>query len=115
MKNKIIFLLLLIMMFSISIVNASNAKSVKDLIGISNVTGSQLDGIKANTILGTIVWLGYIVSIGMFIWVGIKYVMSGAGEKAKAKETLVPILVGAFLISTGATITATVFGIFGHG
>lgn len=70
--------------------------------------GSSLQT-KATSILGVIQWVGYVIAIGMIIWVGIKYVMSGAGEKAKAKETLIPIVIGAVLIAGAATIAQFVF------
>lgn len=112
-KKSIVFLtnLILIIFAIMPVVNAS----VTDLISIGSITGTQLTRIKAVTIIGTIKWVGYLVGIGMFIWVGIKYLLAGAGEKAKAKETLIPLLAGAILITTGTAITATVFSIFGHG
>lgn len=112
-KNYIVFFtsLILIMLIISPVVNAG---SIKDMIQISNLTPSQPDGINAVSILGTIKWVGYIVGIGMFVWVGIKYLLSGAGEKAKAKETLIPLLVGAILVTTGTAITAAVFSMFGY-
>lgn len=112
-KNYIVFFtsLILIMLIISPVVNAG---SIKDMIQISNLTQSQPDGINAVSILGTIKWVGYIVGIGMFVWVGIKYLLSGAGEKAKAKETLIPLLVGAILVTTGTAITAAVFSMFGY-
>lgn len=64
---------------------------------------------KATGVLGVIQWVGYIVAIGMLIWVGIKYVTSGAGEKAKAKETLIPIVIGAVLIAGATWIAQFIF------
>lgn len=83
-------------------------------ISISNLTPAQPSGIKATTILGVVQWIGYVIGIGMIIFVGIKYLLAGAGEKAKAKETLIPILIGAILITMGTAITATVFSLFGY-
>ena len=104
-------MLMLISFISISL--ASTVDSVNKIISIDTPVPKQPSGIKANTILGTVVWIGYISAIGMIIWCGIKYVMSGAAEKAKAKETIVPILGGAFLITMGSTITLVVFQMFG--
>ena len=115
MKNKkiIVFFTSLILMMIIMMPVVS-AGSIKDMIGISNLTPSQLPGFKAVTLIGTIKWIGYIVGIGMFIWVGIKYLLSGAGEKAKAKETLIPLLIGAILVTSGTAVTAAVFSTFGY-
>lgn len=112
MKNKkvIYFItnLLLILLLMTPCVNATID------ITITNITPSQLPGIKAVTLIGVIKWIGYLVGIGMFIYVGIKYLLAGAGEKAKAKETLIPILIGAVLVTSGTAITAAVFSTFGY-
>lgn len=75
------------------------------------INPSELDGASdvVSTGLGTLQWIGYLISIGMVIWVGIRYLLSGAGEKAKAKETLIPLVVGAFLIASATTIASVVF------
>ena len=113
-EKRIVFFtnLILIMLVLMPVVNAGG--SIRDLITIGSLRPSQPAGIKANTIIGTIKWVGYLVGIGMFIWVGIKYLLAGAGEKAKAKETLIPLLAGAILITTGAAITGAVFSMFGY-
>ena len=64
---------------------------------------------KALGLLGTLQWVGYLVAIGMLIWVGIKYLMSGAAEKAKAKETLIPIVIGAVLVAGATWIASALF------
>ena len=62
-----------------------------------------------NTVLGAIQWIGFIVAIAMLIYVGIKYLTSGAGKKAEAKETLIPMLIGAVLVVLAPTIAKAVF------
>ena len=64
---------------------------------------------KSLSLLGTLQWVGYLVAIGMLIWVGIKYLMSGAAEKAKAKETLIPIVIGAVLVAGATWIASALF------
>ena len=48
--------------------------------------GDNLLGDGANTfasgLLGTVQFIGYAIAIGMLIYVGIKYVMASANEKA---------------------------------
>ena len=63
-------------------------------------------------VLGTIQWIGYVVAIGMLIYVGIKYLTSGAGKKAEAKDTLIPMLIGAALVALAPTIASAVFNAF---
>ena len=69
-----------------------------------------MDG-TVNSVLGIIQTIGYIVAVVMVMWVGIKYLTAGASEKAKVKDTLVPILVGAILIVAATTITSWLFKI----
>ena len=117
-KRKICISLLVTLLLTLCMFTTVNASNVNDIIGglfgSSQIQPVQPPGIKANTIMGVVVWVGYMSAIGMIIWVGIKYLMSGAGEKAKAKETIIPIIVGALIITTASTITATVFNVFGY-
>lgn len=57
-------------------------------------------------ILGFIQYAAWAVAIGMIIWIGIKYMMSGAGNKAQVKETLLPYLVGAVCVGAATTIAS---------
>ena len=68
-------------------------------------------GGTVSTVLGIIQTIGYIVAIVMVMYVGIKYLTAGATKKAEAKETLIPILVGAILIVAAVTIVNWLFGI----
>lgn len=63
------------------------------------------------TILGAMKFVGYVVAIVMIIYVGIKYLTAGAGEKAKIKDTLVPMLAGALLIIFGMTLVDWIWGL----
>ena len=63
-------------------------------------------------ILGVIQVVGVIVAIVMVMYVGLKYLTSGAGKKAEAKETMVPVLIGAVCIALAPTIVTWIFGAF---
>jgi len=63
-------------------------------------------------ILGVVQWIGFIVAIGMAIYIGIKYLTAGAGTKAEVKATMIPWLVGALCIALAPTIATTVFQMF---
>jgi len=65
------------------------------------------------TVLGVAQWIGYIVGIAMVIWCGVKYLTAGAGTKAQVKSTMIPILVGAFLVALAPTIAHWLFNAFG--
>jgi len=72
-------------------------------------------GGTVNTVLGIIQTIGYIVAVAIVMWVGIKYLTAGATERAKVKNTLMPIAVGAIIIMTAVTITSFAFKTFGAG
>ena len=55
-------------------------------------------------ILGAIQWIGYAFAIGMLIYIGIKYTMSAANEKADLKRGLINFVIGAVIIAGPATI-----------
>ena len=55
-------------------------------------------------ILGAIQWIGYAFAIGMLIYIGIKYTMSAANEKADLKRGLINFVIGAVIIAGAATI-----------
>ena len=75
-------------------------------------TGGGSEGLTgvANKIIGAMQFIGYVVAIIMIIYVGIKYLTAGAGEKANVKSTLVPMLAGALLIIFGMTVVDWVWG-----
>ena len=77
--------------------------------GIDHITPSAIFQEKVEAGLGIATWIGLIVGVVMVIWVGGKYLMAGAGEKAKAKETLVPMLIGACLIALAPMIINTIY------
>ena len=77
--------------------------------GIDKITPSSIFPEKVQAALGIATWIGLIVGVVMVIWVGGKYLMAGAGEKAKAKETLVPMLIGACLIALAPMIINTIY------
>ncbi len=63
----------------------------------------------AETILGIIQWIGLVIAVAMVLYVGIKYLTSTAGKKAEAKETMVPVLIGAALLAIAPTIVSWIF------
>ncbi|MBO5178759.1 MAG: hypothetical protein J6B87_00205 [Clostridia bacterium] len=108
MSKKMITVLLIvisIMMYSFSF--ATNNWTIGKDVTPTSISGLQNTAVS---VLGVMQWGGYIIAVGMLIWVGIKYVTSGAGEKAKAKETLIPIVIGAILIAAAVTIASAIFG-----
>lgn len=107
--KKIIGLLLTICIMTL-MCSVALAAGVSDF----DFSPQAIDGLDntALSILGLVQWIGYGIAIGMVIFCGIKYVMSGAGEKAKIKDTLVPLLVGGILIGGATAIGSAIFNAF---
>ncbi len=68
-----------------------------------------------NVVLGAARWIGLVVGTGMIIYIGVKYLTAGAGKKAEAKETAIPLLIGAGLVMLAPQIASWVFGLFSSG
>lgn len=56
------------------------------------------------TILGFIQWFGYIFAVGMLLYIGIKYMMSSANEKADLKKGSINYVIGAVLVFGASTL-----------
>lgn len=81
----------------------------------ATMVGGADDAIR--TVLGAIKWIGYAFAIGMLIYIGIKYMMSAANEKADLKKGLINYVIGAILVAATATISGWIinFADFGSG
>jgi len=64
-----------------------------------------------NTFIGTLRWIGYAIAIGMVIYVGIRYVMAAADERASMKGVLVKVVIGALILVFANTIVNMVIEI----
>ena len=91
-----------------SLVMAGNWWSNIQPTGQGDLGGMENTAMK---VMGTVQTIGFIVAVIMVMWVGIKYLTAGAGEKAKVKDTMVPILVGAIMIVAATNIAGWLFGI----
>ncbi len=97
MKKIVSFLLTIAMLASMMSVAFANP------IGNINAHLPYGDG-AVRTILGAIQWIGYAFALGMLIYIGIKYTMSAANEKADLKKGLINFVIGAVLIAGASTI-----------
>ena len=66
-----------------------------------------------NKVLGVIQWIGVVVAVIMVMYVGVKYLTAGAGQKAEAKSTLVPMLIGAVLVAGAPTLVSWIWSAVG--
>ena len=102
MKKKQIFLIIMIIILIIPSIIFGFADE------IGNPTPTPPDGMSdtVSTILGVIQWVGYAIAVGMLLYIGIKYVMAAANEKAELKQSLINFVIGAILVA-GVTIIFT--------
>lgn len=79
-----------------------------------NTDDEYAEGVKgmATGVIGVMMWVGYAVSLGMLLYIGIKYVTASADEKASLKGMLVKLFVGACIIFMSSTIVNVAIGIF---
>ena len=64
---------------------------------------SQINGIVSN-ILGYMRWIGYAIAIGMLVFIGIRYIISSADERASMKGMLVKVAIGSCIIVFASSI-----------
>ena len=72
-------------------------------ITIGSPTSQELSNIASNS-LGWVRWFGYAVAIAMLLYIGIKYMMASANEKADLKKGSINYVIGAVLVAAAATI-----------
>lgn len=92
---------------------ASVLLTVSILITIGSVVFADVDIVApgnnafsnmGNKVLGYIQWFGYVIAVGMLLFIGIKYMMSSANEKADLKKGSINYVIGAILVATAATV-----------
>ena len=107
MKKKILFFNLII---AISLLFSAVYATIEDVIGEVNVNPVEKE--LAGDILGALQWIGYAIAVGMIIYIGIKYTMSAADDRAELKGAAVKYVMGALLIMVADTIVTMVFNAF---
>lgn len=100
-----------IMMFTITIPFAFGASGDFTEFSLKTTGVNQNAKNTANTILGFVQFIGYAIAVGMLIYVGIKYVMASADEKANLKNSLIRYVIGAILIAGASAISGWIFAL----
>ena len=73
-------------------------------------TVGEIQG-KVTQIVNVIAYFGYAIAFGMLAFIGIKYVMSPANEKADVKRGAINYLIGAFFIICASGVANLFAGI----
>ena len=101
--KKIFIILIVLTFFMCNIVLASSGPRSNAAAAEIKASGSQ--------ILSAVLWFGYAVSLGMVVFIGIKYMLGAADAKANMKSAIVSWLIGAFIVFMCTTIVGWVLGI----
>lgn len=76
--------------------------------------GSEIEGssqlVKVGTqIVNVIRLIGSLISVGVLVVLGIKYMLGSAEEKAEYKKTMIPYIIGAVLVFAGTWIASAIY------
>lgn len=115
MKNKIIFtfvIFLIIIMFVSTFTSADGISSLGDLNSYKgNPQSTEKFESKVSLVLGTVQVVGIIISVVALIALGIKYLYGTVEERAEYKKTMIPYLIGAFMVFSITTIPQIVYNL----
>ena len=70
---------------------------------IKNPSNSTIDNVAGNA-LGWVRWFGYAIAVAMLLYIGIKYMMASANEKADLKKGSINYVIGAVLVAAASTL-----------
>lgn len=100
MKKKVTFLIMALLIMTVPNLIFAFDPNITD-------PSPSIDPSLAETsrfFLGAIRWIGYAIAIGMLIYIGIKYMMSSANEKANLKSASINYIIGAIVVAASVTI-----------
>lgn len=66
---------------------------------------------QGGTIVKAFIYVGMVISIVMFMALGLKYMMGSVEERADYKKTLVPMLIGTLMIFISGTVVSIIWSI----
>ncbi len=114
-KTRKIFIILLSIACLMSFAYADTTP-VPNRVGSINLVGQSLTGLSGSfsEILGAIQWIGLVLAVAMVLFCGIKYMTSVSGKKAEAKQTIIPVLIGAAILAIAPILVNWIFNdVFG--
>ena len=117
-KKIIVTLILIILTLSISTATFAIPTTIDDPDKYATEPSIDNSG-EAMELVGRIVGLinvvGTIVLVATLMMLGIKYMTGSIEEKAEYKKTMIPILIGAFLLFSTTTIINVVYNLVPKG
>lgn len=111
---SIILIAIMLIMAISPIVNA-NAQDVAQQLTQPNADVNTGDMVQiAQQVIGIINVVAVVVAVVILLVLGIKYMMGSASEKAEYKKSMIPYLVGAFIIFAAPTLVNILVSLFGN-
>lgn len=107
-KKNIIMFILMIMLLNFSFVYASES-GIVEIIGGGEIKPTEVGDGFAESFLGMFQWCGYAISVGMLVYLGIKYLFISTDGKADLKGSFVKYVIGALLIALATTVASILF------
>lgn len=99
-----------------SFVCKSNAVGLEVLDDPNKYIQNDEDNTKAIDIANIVVWVirgfGEAIAVIMLLIIGIKYIFASVEQKAEYKQTMMPYIIGAILIFSGAALTNAIYEAF---
>ena len=102
--KKSIFLTILISIIIIPTLVFGFASGIKE--PQPSMSGEISD--MTSRVLGIIQWVGYAIELGMLMYIGIKYMMSAANEKANMKQSLTSWVIGSIVLFTASALLGAI-------
>ena len=104
MKKIVISILTIMLVLAMTTMVFATDIDFDKLKDINNPTGTGALTTMSGKVIGIIYVVAMIVSVGMLLMIGIKYITSSPDQKADLKARAVPYLIGAALIFGAANI-----------
>ena len=115
MKKNIVIVLILTMILLVIFPLTINAAQINpDDYETSGPSASDVKGMYkfGGSVAGVIQIVGTIVSVGVMMILGIRYMVASADEKAEYRERMLPYFIGAVLLFGASNIVKVIFNIF---
>jgi type IV secretory pathway VirB2 component (pilin) len=112
LKKISVILLSALLIFAVMQPVALAKTKADDVIGGFSNTGNEMDNgvnVVAGTIINWIWGISIVVAVIVVMIIGLKFIVGSTQEKAKYKESLVPLVVGIVLIVFATTLVKFLF------
>lgn len=114
--KKFLVIILIVLVCSLFLCTLSFAGSIQEIVGREDgdigpklPSGDDRIGPIVNQILGVIQWFAYAIAVGMLIFVGIKYTMAAADQRADLKSYMIKYVIGAVIIGGAGSIMTIMY------